>query len=223
MTRSELAAYADVRERDVAPALSIMEKLGMTCENDGVIRVCNWGSRQYESDDVSSRTRAYRERSKERSNDVPRNVPVGTGENVAVNVRRNGPDTETDTDTEKDLTTTAPLADASTAATSKRGHRIPGDWAPSEHLLAWARDNGLAEAVIAMETDNFRDYWQAKAGADATKLDWDKTWRTWMRKRMTGGPALAYPTRRSQQEINQATLALLDGAVDPFAIEGGSK
>ena len=38
---------------------------------------------------------------------------------------------------------------------------------------------------------SFADYWQAKAGKDATKLDWEKTWHTWVRRegpmRVQGG------------------------------------
>lgn len=29
--------------------------------------------------------------------------------------------------------------------------------------------------------EKFRDYWRAKSGADARKLDWDATWRNWCR------------------------------------------
>jgi hypothetical protein len=29
--------------------------------------------------------------------------------------------------------------------------------------------------------EQFRDYWSAKAGSGATKLDWQATWRNWVR------------------------------------------
>jgi hypothetical protein len=32
------------------------------------------------------------------------------------------------------------------------------------------------------ELAQFMDYWTAKTGKDATKLDWPATWRKWMRK-----------------------------------------
>lgn len=35
----------------------------------------------------------------------------------------------------------------------------------------------------------FRDYWRAKGGASARKLDWDATWRNWCRKEADSKPA----------------------------------
>lgn len=36
--------------------------------------------------------------------------------------------------------------------------------------------------VAASEYQAFRDYWSAKAGKDAAKLDWLATWRNWLRR-----------------------------------------
>ncbi|MCW0506898.1 hypothetical protein [Aeromonas piscicola] len=33
-----------------------------------------------------------------------------------------------------------------------------------------------------MEAATFADYWQALPDAKAVKLDWEKTWRNWMRR-----------------------------------------
>jgi hypothetical protein len=60
MTPTELARYADVREREVGPALAIMEQLRMVTVENGLIIVTNWEGRQYESDSSTPRTRAYR-------------------------------------------------------------------------------------------------------------------------------------------------------------------
>ena len=54
----------------------------------------------------------------------------------------------------------------------RRGTRIPGDFTVTPELVAWARErvpgvNGRAE------TEKFINYWRAKSGRDATKLDWD--------------------------------------------------
>jgi hypothetical protein len=43
------------------------------------------------------------------------------------------------------------------------------------------------------ELDKFRDYWCAKSGADGTKLDWEATWRNWVRKAAEQAP----PGRKS--------------------------
>jgi hypothetical protein len=35
--------------------------------------------------------------------------------------------------------------------------------------------------------ERFADYWHAKAGKDAAKLDWPATWRNWCRKARDAG------------------------------------
>lgn len=101
MTHSELARYADVSVRTVKPALEMMVSLGMVVVDGDVIRLPNFNNRQYESDDVTRRTREHRERSKEQGRNVPKNV------------RRNVPETETETETEQ-IKTSSVIADALT-------------------------------------------------------------------------------------------------------------
>lgn len=60
----------------------------------------------------------------------------------------------------------------------KRGCRLPDDWQPDEMDSHFARSEGLVPAQVAAQ---FRDYWHAKAGRDACKLDWSATWRRWCR------------------------------------------
>lgn len=60
-----------------------------------------------------------------------------------------------------------------------RGTRLPTDWGLTEERIAIAKAEGL-NAIRTHEA--FRDYWLAKAGAGATKVDWDATWRSWCRK-----------------------------------------
>lgn len=71
----------------------------------------------------------------------------------------------------------APLASARTAA--KRGTRIPDDFAVTPEMVAWAVENcpGLDGRT---ETEKFVNYWRSKTGKDATKLDWEATWRNWL-------------------------------------------
>ena len=70
---------------------------------------------------------------------------------------------------------------------SKRGTRLPTDWRPTELQVAWAAKE-RPDLDIARTADRFRDYWIAKAGADACKLDWDATWRNWVRNESGGSP-----------------------------------
>jgi len=47
-------------------------------------------------------------------------------------------------------------------------------------MVEWARIN-TPGVNGKSETDKFIDYWRAKSGRDAAKLDWIGTWRNWMR------------------------------------------
>jgi hypothetical protein len=62
----------------------------------------------------------------------------------------------------------------------KASTRIPDDFAPTAEMIAWAREN--TPNVGRVETDDFIDYWRARSGRDAEKVDWPATWRRWMRK-----------------------------------------
>lgn len=100
MTHKELAQYADVPLREVVKTLTAMQNMGMI-RGDDPITVVNWDQRQFQSDDVTARTEAFRERSKERSNDVPTN----NHENVRSNVPRVR---ATETETETEVKTSSP-------------------------------------------------------------------------------------------------------------------
>ena len=51
-----------------------------------------------------------------------------------------------------------------------RGSRLPDDWHPRA-------EDGIDNQELA----KFRDYWKAVPGQKGIKLDWDATWRNWLR------------------------------------------
>lgn len=104
--------------------------------------------------------------------DAPR-MPPHADRNADRNANRDIDITETKTET--------------TAGARKRATRLPDDWQPTRELVQWARTE-CPDVDSKRETENFRDYWHAKAGRDATKLRWDLTWRTWMRKTQERAP-----------------------------------
>ena len=61
-----------------------------------------------------------------------------------------------------------------------KGTRLPEDWKPNSNLYTWAIGR-RPDLNIAEQIEMFHDYWQAKTGAGATKLDWDRTFRNWIR------------------------------------------
>jgi hypothetical protein len=64
---------------------------------------------------------------------------------------------------------------------ASRGSRIASDWVPTAEDRQLARDEGFSVAEIDREALRFRDYWTAKAGSGGVKLDWQATWRNWVR------------------------------------------
>jgi uncharacterized protein YdaU (DUF1376 family) len=64
---------------------------------------------------------------------------------------------------------------------SKKGCRLPDDWEPLGDVWDMA-DEMLGEVKAAKELAKFRDYWRGVSGKGGVKLDWDATWRNWVRK-----------------------------------------
>jgi hypothetical protein len=63
----------------------------------------------------------------------------------------------------------------------KRASRLNPDWVLPKDWGEWALSEGWPETVIRQEAAKFKDYWIGRAGKDAAKLDWEATFRNWMR------------------------------------------
>lgn len=61
-----------------------------------------------------------------------------------------------------------------------QGTRLPEDWQPSIEQQDYARKQGVMD--VARMAEDFVDYWVSKAGKDARKADWNRTWKTWARR-----------------------------------------
>lgn len=79
-------------------------------------------------------------------------------------------------------------------AKAERGKRLALDWELPEGWRDWARINFAHASLAQIETEaeKFRDFWHAKAGQNATKLNWEATWRNWCRTSFAPRAA-AYP------------------------------
>src|ERR1051325_6787568 len=83
------------------------------------------------------------------------------------------------------------IAERSGRRVSRRGKRLPLEWAPSQGGLAYAIERGMSRHHVDLELEKFRNYWMAKSGQGALKVDWDATWRNWILsalERAHGGP-----------------------------------
>lgn len=71
----------------------------------------------------------------------------------------------------------------------KRGTRLQGDWKVSDAEIEFAVAEGMARNRAVAEADKFRDYWVSKPGQAGVKLDWQATWRNWIRNSMKNSQA----------------------------------
>ncbi|EJF78890.1 hypothetical protein MCO_00580 [Bartonella sp. DB5-6] len=60
-----------------------------------------------------------------------------------------------------------------------KGHRLPSDWQADINAAVL---EGLSEEQARWQEKKFRDYWHAKSGKEALKVDWQATWRNWFRR-----------------------------------------
>jgi hypothetical protein len=175
MSPRDLADYADVRISVVNSALPKMLRLGMIAMDGDTIVILNWDERQFESDNVTARTQRYRAKTKEQGRNVPTS-DVGTLQRRSRERSGNAPDTETETDNDSLRSSLR----TQRAPNRRQAERLPDGWRPDPTIHSEMRVK-FPHVNTEFETEKFKDYWHAKAGKDATKLDWQATWRNWIR------------------------------------------
>lgn len=65
-------------------------------------------------------------------------------------------------------------------APRKRGTRLNPEWRPDQSSIDAIKAE-CPRVDLKAEHRKFVDYWIAQSGQRGTKLDWDATWRNWMR------------------------------------------
>lgn len=98
-------------------------------------------------------------------------VVISTGKRKAAN--RN--DTVSDTD-KSDLFGPVPKK------LKARGSRLAEDWRLPKPWGDFAVELGISPDEVRRQAEIFRDYWHARAGKEALKVDWQATWRNWIRR-----------------------------------------
>jgi hypothetical protein len=78
----------------------------------------------------------------------------------------------------------------------KRATRLPEDFQVTPEMRAWAATKA-PNTDLGLETDKFINYWVAKSGKDATKLDWVATWRNWILNARSNQPTRMDHSARS--------------------------
>lgn len=154
----------------------------------------------------------------------PLSLPLSPGlansQAQALSLAQASPKQETDTktrlktqDSNQHLTNDEVLlVGTTTQKPVRRATRLPDHWRPSDTASAWAVAQGIPPTLCHTELPKFRDYWHAKAGPNATKLDWDGTWRNWMRTALERAPT-TNGTRPTATDKARAWLTV--GVDDP--------
>lgn len=182
-----LAEDSGLSDRAVRNALDALERHGLIEGQRELGRATRWCVRvgsEPRSDPSEPPAAPTEPRSDPSEPDAPRNHVPTTPEPDDVgprNVVQGGSEPRSDRtliNPQKNPQGT-PIGDAAVAAPPRRGSRLPADWWPDDELAGYADQLGLDPRGVA---ENFRDYWHAKAGKDATKLDWAATWRGWCRR-----------------------------------------
>lgn len=93
---------------------------------------------------------------------------------------------------------------------SKHGRsRLRDDWALPYLWREWAEREMAKYGValdIELEAENFRDYWAGPDAKNPEKADWERTWRTWVRRSM----ARRKPTCKAGLQAAPQSLPTLD-------------
>lgn len=103
------------------------------------------------------------------------------------------------------LQTSPPIIPQSSSSIpeTKRATRLSTDWILPKAWGRWAMEQGHSEAQTRLEGEKFRDFWCSKAGKDAGKLDWEATWRNWIRNCGTRSASRGPPPPKPKSEFMQ--------------------
>lgn len=101
---------------------------------------------------------------------------------------------------------------ASPAAQPTRGTRLAADWQLPRTWGEWTLGEfpRLSAEQVRQEGDRFHDYWIAKSGKDAAKLDWAATWRNWCRNSKWAAQRAVGGNRMSLDEISAGVDAVFE-------------
>ncbi len=100
----------------------------------------------------------------------------------------------------------------------KKGKRLPKDWEPPPKLMDWAKTE-RPDLNLPKTIEDFGDYWRSQAGQKGVKLDWDATFRRWVRNQhvakgtITGSTTKAPSTRFDWLKTSARAIDRITGDV----------
>jgi len=183
-------------------------RAGLWQSHPGGFSVVHWSDWQDTRATVERKREAWRNRQgKSRSHRREADSPAET-ENVTQVSRVTGAGVTRDsrvshggvTESSSHSPITTPPSPPKGGDARERATRIPEPFEVSQAMRIWANTE-VPGLDIDRSTAKFVDFWRAKSGKDATKLDWPATWRNWLRRdfeqRPPSGVSRASPERPS--------------------------
>lgn len=209
------------------PQVAKLVKAGLWHEVSGGFQFHSWEERQPKREQIEAERAAIAERKRisraRKKAEMSANPLVNGHGHADVTRRTEGGVTAPRPDPTRPDPTYVPKGTYNDTLTgvgtaTKRGTRIDPDFIPSEK----ARATIIAEHPsldIRREHSRFIDYWLGQPGQRGTKLDWDATWRNWMRRAADDS---ARRPRSRQQETDDlfAAAAARMGVTESTTIEG---
>lgn len=160
-----LSTYCGMRENTFKQVLDKLIVLGkLTLKNGMISNARSEAEISSRSDDLKNKISGGKASAKKRQQNQ---------QNISTEPQQNLNYTDTDTYKNKELTTLVPK-------NGKNGTRLPEDWCLSDSLKDWIRLKGFGRDFIMREFEKFKNFWYSKSGKDATKVDWDATFRNWV-------------------------------------------
>ena len=77
---------------------------------------------------------------------------------------------------------------------------------PRQDTIDWAKSN-YPHINLRTEHEKFGNHWIGKAGRDAVKLDWDRTWRNWIIRASEHAPNRQLPAASGMSRREQKIAA----------------
>jgi hypothetical protein len=152
----------------------------------GRLRLHDWDDHQKRSDSSTDRVRKFREK-RQKHNETLDETACNVSETVQsrVDTEKNREEKRREEEREQVRELTQILEPVSSKAkqTQKRGARwpddatVPDDWISEGE--AYRDMAGHPPLDLRAEAMKFANYWAAKSGGSATKIDWKRTWLNW--------------------------------------------
>ena len=100
----------------------------------------------------------------------------------------------------------------------KKGARLSENWTLPRPWGKWALQH-LSEKEVRDQAERFRDFWIGVPGQRGIKLDWQATWRNWVRSAVARGAHVNGGPRPAQPVASDSIMAELKAQDEAKAAE----